>query len=141
SLPLGFAQLIASLNANTPRFLLEYFYDTATLGFFGAMMYIITAGNNFVMAVNAAILPKLLKFYVNNNTKSYISLLIGFISIILLSSILILIFINYKGASILTIIYTEEYASYSDEFLLFMVLGLVIYVNKALEGGLTATKT
>lgn len=140
SIPLGVAQLIASLNANIPRYLIEYFHNPELLGFFGAIMYIITSGNRFIMAIGAAIIPRLSKYYSFQKIKEFIKLLGGFMALIFGSGLIAMIIIKLFGTEILTLLYTSEYSNYSNEFFCFSVLGLIIYMNKALEIGLTATR-
>lgn len=140
SIPLGFAQLIASLNANVPRYFLEYFYEPSVLGFFGAIIYIVTAGNNFVMAVSGAVIPRLSNNYYKRKVKEYYKLLSGFMLIVILSSILAMIVVKFYGEEILTLLYTSEYSVYSQELFYAFVLSSIIYSNKVLETGLTSTR-
>lgn len=140
SIPLGFAQLIGSLGSNVPRYFLEYFHDPKLLGFLGAIMYIISAGNNFVLAISAAILPKLSRHYSNYEIKDFIKLLVQFMLFILSLTSVALIIVRFVGEDILTLIYTVEYGQYGTEFFYFTVLGLIMYASQVLDSGLISTR-
>ena len=141
SIPLGIAQLIGSLNVNVPRYILEYYYDPILLGFFGAIIYIISAGNNLVLAISASIMPRLSKYYHNNKIKKYLKLFINFLLLIISGSLFSMILVYFWGEEILTILYSSEYGKYSQEFLMFLFYGLIMYSSQVIGVALTSMRT
>jgi len=140
TIPLGLAQLIASLNANVPRYFIESVHGAETLGFFAAIIYITTAGNNIIMAIGGATIPRLSRFYQQKNIRDYVKLITAFLLLIVLGGIVALVIVKSFGGKILGLLYTPEYVIYTSEFFLFMLVGVIMYIGKFLETGLTATR-
>ncbi|HEX6594175.1 MAG TPA: oligosaccharide flippase family protein [Bacillota bacterium] len=140
TLPLGVAQLIASLNANVPRYFIEYYHGLDQLGIFAGMIYIITAGVNIIIAVEGAIIHQLSIWFQRNEMKAFIRLLTFLMVGVVAGSVLAIIIIHLFGEAILTLIYNEEYANYQQEFMILFIAGIFMYLNKFLETGLTATR-
>jgi len=141
SIPLGIAQLINSLNLNLPRYLLEYYHDPKVLGFLGAMIYIVNVGNNFIIAVNGAIMPRLSKYFTAGNIKKYLKLAIGFILFIIAAGLIGIIIVRFLGKEILTLLYTAEYGAYKEEFFYLTIMGLLMYISQVIGLCLTTTRT
>ncbi len=59
TLPLGVAALLTSLNANIPRYVIEYHRGAADLGVFAACAYVIVAGKALTTALGQALMPRL----------------------------------------------------------------------------------
>lgn len=140
SIPLGIAQLISSLSGNIPRYILEYFEGPVVLGFYGSIMVIIAAGDNFVTAISAAVLPRLSKLYYNKELIKYLKLVLKFMILIIIASLIVIISVKLYGEEILTIIYTPEYGLYGEEFFYFAIFGFIIYSNKMFETALVSTR-
>src|SRR5699024_9873265 len=140
TIPLGLAQLIASLNANVPRYFIESVHGAETLGFFAEIIYITTAGNNIIMAIGGATIPRLSRFYQQKNIRDYVKLITAFLLLIVLGGIVALVIVKSFGGKILGLLYTPEYVIYTSEFFLFMLVGVIMYIGKFLETGLTATR-
>src|SRR5699024_2175189 len=59
TLPLGIVLMLASLNANLPRFFVEKYLGEAALGYFASIAYLLIVGNTFIQAVGQAFAPRL----------------------------------------------------------------------------------
>lgn len=140
TIPLGLAQLIASLISNIPRYFIEYYHDIVTLGFFSAIIYIITAGTNVFIAISNAIIPRLALYYQNGKIKKYIRLLSTVISFVALIGSIALIFVNFYGGELLKLLYSNEYSPYTKEFFLLTLFGVIRYGSIFVNTGITSTR-
>ncbi len=140
SIPLGFGQLIGSLGSNVPRYFVEYFHDPILLGFLGAIMYIMSAGYNFILAISAAILPRLSRHFFKKETKEFIKLISQFMLLTIVLTISGIIVVKLAGEEILSLIYTPEYGEYAREFFYFAMLGLLMYSTEVLNAGLISSR-
>ena len=61
--PLGLTAMLASLNTNIPRYLLENYFGEGMLGLFTAMAYLLVAGNAVVGALGQSASPRLAKYF------------------------------------------------------------------------------
>ena len=118
-LPLGFVQMIFSINSNIPRYVLEHYENAKILGYFAAIMYITTIFNLFVSSISQVFLPKLTFIYNSRNIqlfKKYLNFyLLGFSILI---SILLILTSIFWGEGILILLYGSEYAVYKDILIL-----------------------
>lgn len=75
ALPLGFAMMLISLNANIPRYFVERYLGEQGLGFFAAMAYLMIAGGTMVNALGQSASPRLAKYYATKHGAAYCTLL------------------------------------------------------------------
>ncbi|ANU20079.1 hypothetical protein BBI15_07550 [Planococcus plakortidis] len=116
--PLGLVQMIFSANVNIPRYVLEYFEGPKVLGFFSAIMYIITVSNLFMNSVSQVFLPKISRLYKDKNYKKIKEITYIYLSsTALVLGFLMIILTYYFGETLLRIIYGVEYAEYSQVLL------------------------
>ncbi|MDV2684408.1 oligosaccharide flippase family protein [Alkalihalophilus lindianensis] len=118
-LPLGFVQMLVSFNTVFPRYLLEHFEPIEILGYFSAIIYILTIGNMMLNAISQIFLPSLSNKIAKNELKSFKKTV--FVNLTIFSSLLGLIIIIFSlmlGESFLTIVYGSEYGNYTDILIL-----------------------
>lgn len=121
-IPLGVVQMLFSLNASYPRFLLEYYESLKVLGYFSAIAYILTIGNMMLSAISQTFLPILSNKIKKKDYLSFRRILylhLGLTSIGLGVSFFVLLY--YFGSPLLGAIYGREYAAYIDILLLLSV--------------------
>ena len=140
SLPLGIVLMLASLNTNIPRYLIEYFLSSKELGFFTAIVFFITGGQTLITALTQSAAPRLAKLYFFKEFKQFRVLLLKLIGIGILLSIISIIITIIFGESILELFYTEEYREYYTLFVLLMISTLFIYPSAFIGCGLTASR-
>jgi O-antigen/teichoic acid export membrane protein len=140
SLPLGIVMMFVSLNANSPRFFVEYFLGTDILGYFAAIAYIMVAGSTVVNALGQSISPRLSRYYVNGNKNAYISLLVKLVSVSIFFLFIALILVHIWGEEILTILYEPSYGKYAHIFSLITIAAGVGFIKTFLGYGLTAAR-
>lgn len=140
ALPLGIAQMVASLNANIPRYTIEYSNGIKELGVYAAIIYIIVAGNNLVIALSNTLLPVLSSSYNDAKIKRFIKIQFSAIFLTVIIGIIGLIIVYFFGSKILYIVYGSEFSGYSKEFFFITLVGVVMYISKFIETGLSATR-
>lgn len=109
SWPLGFSMMLISLNTNIPRYFISYYLNERELGIFAAIAYLIIAGNTVVLALGQSAAPKIAKYYIMNNYKELLILLLKLIGISSIIGFAGLIIALAGGEKILTIMYGHEY--------------------------------
>jgi O-antigen/teichoic acid export membrane protein len=140
ALPLGIAHMIASLNANIPRYIIEYSFGLKELGIYAAIIYIIVAGNNIIIALSNTLLPILSTSFNDANIKRFLMIHLTVILLIIVLGFFALSTIYLFGKEILNIVYGYEFSVYSKEFFFITLVGIVMYIGKFLEAGLSATR-
>lgn len=140
-LPLGLVQMVVSLNTSIPRYLLEFFEDPKTLGYFSAIAYIITIGNMLMNSITQNFIPYLTdriqkKQYILFKKNVFIhltvfSLFLGF-SLILGSKLL--------GDVFLEVAYGKDYAAYTDVLILMSVAMAINFISWNLDTALLSMR-
>lgn len=140
SLPLGVVLMLGSLNTNLPRYFLEFFTDEETLGYFSAMAYLIVAGNTIINALGQSATPRLAKYFASGNIRGFKNLMFKLVGIALFVGVVGLIIALLFGKQVLTLIYQEDYAVYSDVFVIIMLSGAINYAGSFFGYGMTAAR-
>jgi O-antigen/teichoic acid export membrane protein len=116
ALPLGATTMLASLNANIPRYVIERYHGERELGIFAALAYLMVAGNTVIGALAQAALPKLSQSYAQarmGELKALTLKLVGCGAGVGLAGTAIAV---VGGRSLLTLLYGPEYARHVDVF-------------------------
>lgn len=138
-IPLGVTQLVVSFNSFLPRYVLEYFTDAETLGYFAAIAYITVIAN----IVMGAISQNYLHVFKNQHDREdykdlertlYVDL--GSIAVIL-SGVTFLISL-FIGKFVLTFLYGAAYAQY--DWVLMLLSGCLFFnaLNWNIDTALTS---
>lgn len=139
ALPMGIGAGLQSLMANVPRYAIEAHAGAAALGWFAAIAYLVSAGNQPVMALWAAAGPRLARLFVAD--RSAYRRLTG--RTLLAAAAMALVTIGgaaIVGAPLLTLFYTAEYAVHADVLVWLAVVGGVGYATSALATSITAAR-
>lgn len=141
SAPLGIVAMLFSFTVNIPRYVLEHYESTTILGYFSAILYILTVSNLFQTAISQVFLPKLSKLYNENKKNEFkvflwkklmlTSCLLGFI-------MLLIVFIFDK--QILGLIYGQDYIAYSNVFKLSMIATFINLISGNLDTALISIR-
>ena len=140
ALPLGFTQMLVSLNTNVPRYFIERLWGERELGFFAAIAYLMLAGNTVIGALGQAATPRLAQYYAHSDEKAFRHLLgrlfligagLGVIGIVV--AVLI-------GQPLLNLIYGSEYASYTQVLHVIMLAAALSYLAAFLGNSMTAAR-
>jgi O-antigen/teichoic acid export membrane protein len=131
ALPLGIVMMLASFANNVPRYFISHHEGDAELGIFSAIANLMIAGHTVFTALGQVTIPKLTRLYVARDRAGYLRLLrlLCLVSVSLgLAGILVAV---VAGKPLLTLLYTEEYASSVDILILTMAAGLGAYLVSA----------
>jgi O-antigen/teichoic acid export membrane protein len=140
SLPLGLMMMLISLNLNVPRYFIQNYLGDKLLGIFGALSYLIIAGNIVINALCESASSRLAKYYATAERRNFGMLLVKLMTIcggfgiggILLASI--------GGERVVTLLYRPEYAQYQEVFIWLMVAAGIGYVSSAVGYAVTAAR-
>lgn len=140
-LPLGFVQMIFSFNASYPRYLLEFLESAEVLGYFSAIVYLVTIGNMMMNAVSQNFLPILSNKIKRKEYKSFKKNLYVNLTLVSLGLGVILILFSYLfGEFFLEIVYGAEYANYVDILILMSIAISVNFISWNFDTALLAMR-
>lgn len=117
-LPLGFTQLIVSLNTFLPRYILEIFDGAAILGYFSIISYITVISNIVIGSIVQSFLrplSKLTGYHNRQRLKNVLYKKLYGISFILW--VLLFFTVYFFGEQALTVVFDRSYAAYSNALL------------------------
>lgn len=121
-IPMAVYIFIDKAYVNYPRIKTEAILGTSMLAIWGGLLYIKVIGAQVVGALSQASMPTLSKYFIDRNKKSFNKLVIILFSLGLVVGFALYIIFYMGGEKLLTLIYTEEYAKYTD-VLLVVILG------------------
>jgi O-antigen/teichoic acid export membrane protein len=140
SLPLGFTEMLWSLNSNIPRYFIEHYLGEHKLGIFAAISYLIVAGRIVIKAVGSSAIPRLAKYYAAADVIAFRALLFKLLGISVLMGATVVLVALVAGKEVLTILYKPEYAQYTDLFVWLMVAAGFDYIFSSLNRGMMASR-
>ncbi|MBM7599930.1 O-antigen/teichoic acid export membrane protein [Virgibacillus halotolerans] len=117
-LPLGLTALIGSLNTNIPRYFLDYYSSIEEVGIYSALYYVLIASNMLITPISLLAAPRIANAYNQKGRKAFTNVNIQFLTFAIIAFLIIFIPIIFQSELILTIIYGEDYASYTNSFII-----------------------
>lgn len=141
TVPLGMAASLITLNSNIPRYMIQGYLGERELGIFAAIVYLLYAGNVVVSALGQSASPRLAQYYINNEPRKYISLLMKLVLIGACIGVVGIAVSVFFGKQILTFIYQAEYGNYANVMRWIMVGGLISFMSFFLGYGMTASRS
>ncbi|RZF58893.1 MATE family efflux transporter [Sphingobacterium corticibacterium] len=124
-LPMFLAIFIDKYYLNYPRISVEKFFGVEALAIFGSLLYFKSLGGQFISSLAQAAIPKMADFVKNKAFTKLNGLLFKMIGIGGGIGLALTIFLYFFGEEVLTILYTKEYAKYTD-VLTVILLGTTI---------------
>lgn len=140
ALPLGFVMMLISLNTNIPRYFIERYLGERQLGIFGAISYLMVAGQMVVSALAESASPRLAKYYAAGNSSAFRGLLFKLVGVGAVLGGAGVLVAALAGREILTLLYRPEYGQQADLFVWLMVAAGMGYVSSFLGYGMTAAR-
>lgn len=139
SWPLGSTLLLASLNANIPRYVLEHDRGVREVGVFSAIAYIAVSANLLVMALGQALAPRMAKAYGTDMPRfrrlsRRLFAAAAAVGVIGLTASLL------AGNWILELLYGAEYAGEKSVFVWLMIAGIISFSASAAGFSLTSAR-
>ena len=138
--PLGIVMGIISLNTNIPRYAIEKYLGTRDLGIFAALAYTTVAVNMFIQALGQAVAPRLARCFADRDISAFNKLLKKMVLINLAIGLFGVLVIFIGGEKILALIYTKEYAMYSNLFIVLMMSATLSGIASAFGYAMTAAR-
>jgi O-antigen/teichoic acid export membrane protein len=139
ALPLGFTQILNSVHANLPRYLLEHWHGARAVGLFSAQAYVILAANLFVVALGQAVAPRAARAFQQDLPLFYtlaqrLILLAAFLGVAGMFGAALF------GPAALSRIYGAEYGANPQAIHFLMLAGGLSYLSSALGCCLTSAR-
>lgn len=140
SYPLGIVMMLISLNINVPRYFLEKHVGEMELGIYAAISYFMVIGNVIIFSLGQASTTRLTKYYLANDFSGYVRSMLNLIYIALCLGVVGILISWVFGKQILSIVYNQEYSSFSKLFVLMMVASLISYISSSIGYAITAAR-
>jgi O-antigen/teichoic acid export membrane protein len=138
--PLGAVMAIGSVTSNLPRYFVERELGLADLGVFAAVTWVIIAATTVVGALGQSATPRLARLWEAGERHAFLRLtgiLTGFAAALALGGSAV---VALAGRSILSIVYTPEYAGAQPVFFWAAVASTLIFASSALGYCVTAMR-
>ncbi len=139
ALPLGAVMAMISLQSNIPRYVLEGYYGTSSLGYFGPLVYPMTAGMMVITAMGQSASPRLAKYFVDD-VRAFTRLLGKLSGISAALGIALIVGTYFLGDRVLTLLYGPEYAVYHREFEVLAIASGIQLISSCWGYGMTAAR-
>ena len=139
ALPLGAVMAMISLQTNIPRYVLESYYGTSSLGYFGPLVYPMMAGMMVTTAMGQSASPRLAKYFLDD-VHAFTRLLGKLSGISAALGVALIIGTYFFGDRVLHLLYGPEYAAYHEEFDILAVAWGIQLISSCWGYGLTAAR-
>lgn len=129
---LSLVGLLSSLNANIPRYFLEYYFSVEVLGIYATIMYFATISLNIVITINQSLIAELARTAAQNIRAFYnffIKIMIFYLAAIILGNIILILY----GSQLLVFIYGNDFLGFERELMLLGIFISLIVIEKTLE--------
>jgi O-antigen/teichoic acid export membrane protein len=140
SWPLGAVMMLVSLNVNIPRYALEHYRGTGSLGLFAAVAYVLVAGTTVITALGQSTSPRLAQQYNRGDIAAFRSLLAKLIGFALIFGGVGIVGALLGGRLLMTITFGPEYAKSANVLFWMMVAAAVSYVASFFGYAITAAR-
>lgn len=138
ALPLGIVMGLISLNANIPRYFVEWYWGEEQLGYYSALAYLAVASNIVVNALGQSASPRLAMYYADHDVVEFVRLLAKLVGIGAILGGTGIAVAAILGKPLLTLLYRPEYSAYTGTLLWIMAATGVGYMASFLGYGMTA---
>lgn len=123
--PMFLAIFIDKYYLNYPRLSVEKYFGVEALAIFGSLLYFKSLGGQFISSLAQAAIPKMANYVKMRSFNLLNKLLFKMMIIGCAVGGILTIFLYFFGEQVLRLLYTEEYASYSD-VLVVILLGTTV---------------
>lgn len=140
SFPLGVVMLLISLNDNIPRYFVEDYCGEDKLGIFGALVYLMVAGNMLVNALGESSVARLARYYAAGELAAFQQLIFKLTLMGAALGATAVLGAWLIGRPFLALLYQPEYAEYTDLLILLAIAAAIGCVQAFLSYGLGAAR-
>jgi O-antigen/teichoic acid export membrane protein len=138
--PLGFVQVLISLQAALPRYVLEHMRDSAELGVFAALSYLVVAGQTVVNASGNAASRRLAVRFTNGDRSGFLRLQGALCAVGAIVGLAAFVGGAVGSTRLVEALFGREYAHHTDLLLWILGGGGIAYVAWFLGFGMTAAR-
>lgn len=131
-LGLSVVGLLSSLNANIPRYFLEYYFSVEMLGIYATIMYFATISLNIVITINQSLIAELSRAATKSIRKFYkffFKILAFYLIVIIIGNLTLF----FYGNQILVFVYGNIFGGFQQELILLGIFISLIVIEKTLE--------
>lgn len=140
ALPMGCVAALISLNTNIPRYFVEGYLGEGALGVYSALAYVAIAGNTVINALANAATPRLAQYHAAGRVASFYRLTGIVTGISLAMSIASVLVVGLFGGTVLKLLYSEQYAKYTDAFMWSTLVGCLYFIGTPLAAATNAKR-
>jgi O-antigen/teichoic acid export membrane protein len=140
ALPMGVAAMLASLNPNLPRYMVESRIGIAELGYFAALSHLVFAGNLAITATGQALSPRLARYAAQGARREFNLLLRRFLIVAGAFGVACLGVVLLAGRPLLGFFYGESFARHAGLLNWLFVVGAVGFCASVLDYGMIAQR-
>ncbi len=140
SLPLGVGSAVASLALLVPRYSVEHYLGSYSLGIYGAIAYLQQAGNVVINAAGQAALPRMAFLFEHRKLKDFLTIQCRLLVLAAGIGLAGLCLAAMLGRTLLTLLYQAAYASHVNVLCWQMLSSGMAYVASLAVVGLTSMR-
>jgi O-antigen/teichoic acid export membrane protein len=140
TLPLGAVMLLITLRNTIPRTFLEQNLGEDVLGVFSAMSYLVVAGSTVIMAMSQSSLARLSRYFAEGQRDAFRSTILKILGIGVLIGVAGVLMVSRLGSFILGLVYSSDYATNNDVFVVIMIGGALFYLGSLLGAPVSAMR-
>jgi O-antigen/teichoic acid export membrane protein len=138
--PLACVTFINTLYDSVPKYFIEYYHGFSDLGIFAATSYVSTIAGLIVTSITTVYTPKLAMYIQNGMKKEYKKILKSQVLIIAVICGIFFIIFSLVGKQIITILYTEEYASHMGLIFILLLASFLNCISRIFGSAATAAR-
>jgi O-antigen/teichoic acid export membrane protein len=140
TLPLGAVMLLLTLRNTIPRTFLERSVGEDGLGEFSAMSYLVIAGSTVIMALSQSTIARLSRYFSEGQRDAFRSTILKILGIGVLIGVAGVLGVVLLGQFILGAVYSSDYTSNNDVFVVVMIGGALLYLGSLLGAPVSAMR-
>jgi O-antigen/teichoic acid export membrane protein len=140
ALPLGAVATITSINLHMPRYFIHAHMGDYQLGIYSAIAYSTVAMTLVSDSLSHSTIPRLSRLYAATRIREFRALLLRLLALASGAGLLGIAIVHIFGARILTLIYSREYASNPEVFVLLTAAAAVQCAGSMLTSGITSAR-
>jgi O-antigen/teichoic acid export membrane protein len=138
--PLAFATTVNCVSLNVPRYFIEPWLGTRSLGLYAAAASLMEIGNLGVRALAQAANPRLAVYHASGDRSAFRALLFRLAGLAAAGGLVGIVLALALGRQVLTFLYTAEYGEQQDVLVWLAVAAAIGYVCSFLDSAMVASR-
>ena len=140
ALPLGIVTTLSVLNFNMPRYFIHTQFGETQLGIFSALTYATVATSLVGDALGQSAIPRMSRAYAAGEMAEFRSLLLKLVAANVVVGLGGLVAAKAMGSTLLTLVYSHEYAIHANVFVWMMLAAAIHCVASAFTCAIAAAR-